>query len=105
MMTLPGLALFYGGMVRSKNMLSVLMQVFALRTAPVLWFVLRYSVAFTGGNPFFCGSKSCSEGITDASTAATFSKGVVIPEFVFVAFQCTFAAITPCLIVGASPRT
>jgi Amt family ammonium transporter len=103
MMTIPGLALFYGGMVRSKNMLSVLMQVFAtFALLTVLWFIYGYSVAFTGGNPFFGGfDKLFLKGVTDASTAATFSKGVVIPELVFVAFQCTFACITPCLIVGA----
>jgi len=103
MMTIPGLALFYGGMVRSKNMLSVLMQVFAtFALLTVLWFIYGYSVAFTGGSPFFGGfDKLFLKGITDASTAATFSKGVVIPELAFVAFQCTFAAITPCLIVGA----
>jgi Amt family ammonium transporter len=95
--------LFYGGMVRSKNMLSVLMQVFAtFALLTVLWFIYGYSVAFTGGNPFFGGfDKPFLKGVTDASTAATFSKGVVIPELVFVAFQCTFACITPCLIVGA----
>jgi Amt family ammonium transporter len=103
MMTIPGLALFYGGMVRSKNMLSVLMQVFAtFALLTVLWFIYGYSVAFTGGNPFFGGlDKLFLKGVTDASTATTFSKGVVIPELVFVAFQCTFACITPCLIVGA----
>jgi Amt family ammonium transporter len=90
-------------MVRSKNMLSVLMQVFAtFALLTVLWFIYGYSVAFTGGNPFFGGfDKLFLKGVTDASTAATFSKGVVIPELVFVAFQCTFACITPCLIVGA----
>jgi Amt family ammonium transporter len=68
----------------------------------VLWFIYGYSVAFTGGSPFFGGfDKLFLKGITDASVAATFSKGVVIPELAFVAFQCTFAAITPCLIVGA----
>jgi Amt family ammonium transporter len=103
MMTIPGLALFYGGMVRSKNMLSVLMQVFAtFAMLTVLWFIYGYSVAFTGGGPFFGGlDKLFLKGVTDASTAATFSKGVVIPELIFVAFQCTFACITPCLIVGA----
>jgi Amt family ammonium transporter len=103
MMTIPGLALFYGGMVRSKNMLSVLMQVFAtFALLTVLWFIYGYSVAFTGGGAFFGGfDKLFLKGITDASTAATFSKGVVIPELAFVAFQCTFAAITPCLIIGA----
>jgi Amt family ammonium transporter len=90
-------------LVRSKNMLSVLMQVFAtFALLTVLWFIYGYSVAFTGGNPFFGGfDKLFLKGVTDASTAATFSKGVVIPELVFVAFQCTFACITPCLIVGA----
>jgi len=103
LMTIPGLALFYGGMVRSKNMLSVLMQVFTVfAMLTVLWFIYGYSVAFTGGSPFFGGfDKLFLKGITDASVAATFSKGVVIPELAFVAFQCTFAAITPCLIVGA----
>lgn len=103
LMTVPGLALFYGGMVRSKNMLSVLMQVFAtFALLTVLWFIYGYSVAFTGGNAFFGGfDKLFLKDVTDTSTAATFSKGVVIPELVFVVFQCTFAAITPCLIVGA----
>jgi Amt family ammonium transporter len=103
LMTIPGLALFYGGMVRSKNMLSVLMQVFAtFALLTVLWFVYGYSVAFTGGSGFFGGfDKLFLKGVTEASTAATFSKGVVIPELVFVVFQCTFATITPCLIVGA----
>jgi Amt family ammonium transporter len=103
LMTIPGLALFYGGMVRSKNMLSVLMQVFAcFSLLTVLWFIYGYSVAFTGGSAFFGGfDKLFLKGITDASVAATFTKGVVIPELAFIAFQCTFAAITPCLIIGA----
>jgi len=103
LMIVPGLALFYGGMVRSKNALSVLMQVFTVFSLmTVLWFIYGYSVAFTGGNPFFGGfDKLFLKGVTDASTAATFSKGVVIPEFAFIAFQATFAAITPCLIIGA----
>ncbi len=103
MMAIPGLALFYGGMVRSKNMLSVLMQVFTcFSLMTVLWFIYGYSVAFTAGNAFFGGfDKLFLSGVTDASLAATFSKGVVIPELAFIAFQCTFAAITPCLIVGA----
>jgi len=103
LMTLPGLALFYGGMVRSKNMLSMLMQVFTcFSLITVLWFIYGYSVAFTGGSPFFGGfDKLFLKGITDASTGATFSKGVVIPELSFVAFQGTFAAITCCLILGA----
>jgi len=103
LMTIPGLALFYGGMVRSKNALSVLMQVFTVFSLmTVLWFIYGYSIAFTGGSPFF-GSfdKLFLKGVTDASTGATFSKGVVIPEFAFIAFQATFAAITPCLIIGA----
>ncbi|MEY2619714.1 MAG: putative ammonia permease [Pseudomonadota bacterium] len=103
LMTLPGLALFYGGLVRSKNMLSVLMQVFVISALIyVLWVVYGYSMAFTGGNPFI-GSfdKLFLKGITPDSVAATFNKGVVIPELSFVAFQATFAAITCALIVGA----
>jgi ammonium transporter, Amt family len=103
LMTIPGLALFYGGLVRSKNMLSVLMQVFVVSSLIyVLWSIYGYSVAFTGGTPFF-GSfdKLFLKGITPDSIAATFSKGVVIPEFTFAAFQATFAAITCTLIVGS----
>ena len=108
LMTIPGLALFYGGLVRSKNMLSVLMQVmvtFAL--VAVLWFIYGYSLAFTEGNAFFGGlDRLLMKGIWDNAAgtfanAATFSKGVVIPEMVFAAFQATFAAITCTLIVGA----
>jgi Amt family ammonium transporter len=103
LMTIPGLALFYGGLVRSKNMLSVLMQVFVVSSLIyVLWSVYGYSVAFTGGSPFFGGfDKLFLKGITPDSIAATFSKGVVIPEFTFAAFQATFAAITCTLIVGS----
>jgi ammonium transporter, Amt family len=103
MMTIPGLALFYGGLVRSKNMLSVLMQVFVVfALISVLWVVYGYSMAFTGGNPYFGGlSKMFLGGVTPDSIAATFSKGVYIPELTFVAFQGTFAAITTALIVGA----
>ena len=103
LMTIPGLALFYGGLVRSKNMLSVLMQVFVVTSLIyVLWIVYGYSVAFTGGSPFMGGlDKIFLKGITPDSVAATFSKGVVIPELSFVAFQATFAAITCALIVGA----
>jgi Amt family ammonium transporter len=103
LMTIPGLALFYGGMVRSKNMLSVLMQVFVIFSLlGVLWALYGYSVAFTEGNAFFGGlSKAFLSGITPESVAATWSKGVVIPEYVYVVFQLTFAAITPALIVGA----
>ena len=102
MMSIPALALFYGGMVRSKNMLSVLMQVFVVFSLiTVLWCVYGYSLAFTEGNAFFGGfDRLFLKGATDA-TAATFSKGVVLPELVYVAFQATFAAITVCLILGA----
>ncbi len=103
MMALPGLALFYGGMVRSKNMLSVLMQVFVVFSLlAVLWAVYGYSVAFSGTNMWIGGlERMFLAGINADSQAATFSDGVMIPEYVFIAFQCTFAAITPCLIVGA----
>jgi len=103
LMSIPGLALFYGGLVRSKNMLSVLMQVFVtFSVISVLWVVYGYSVAFTEGNAFF-GSldKLFLKGITPDSVAATFSKGVVVSELIFVAFQGAFAAITCGLIVGA----
>ena len=103
LMTIPGLALFYGGLVRSKNMLSILMQVFMIfALILVLWAIYGYSLAFTEGGSFF-GSfdRLFLKGMTPDSTAATFSKGVVIPEFVFLAFQATFAAITCGLIVGA----
>ena len=103
LMTIPGLALFYGGLVRTKNMLSVLMQVFVtFCLISVLWVFYGYSIAFTEGNAFFGGfSRLFLAGMTADSTAATFSKGVVIPEYIYVVFQLTFAAITPCLIVGA----
>ena len=103
LMTIPGLALFYGGLVRAKNMLSVLMQVFVtFCMISVLWVFYGYSIAFTEGNAFFGGfSRLFLAGVTGDSAAATFSKGVVIPEYIFIAFQLTFAAITPCLIVGA----
>ncbi|MCE3264320.1 MAG: ammonia channel protein [Pseudoduganella sp.] len=107
MMTIPGLALFYGGLVRSKNMLSVLLQVFfVFALIIVLWCLYGYSLAFTEGNAFFGGfGRALLAGIYDPAKgfamAATFSKGVVIPEFIFVAFQGTFAAITCGLIVGA----
>jgi Amt family ammonium transporter len=102
-MIVPGLALFYGGMVRTKNMLSMLMKVFAtFSLVSVLWVVYGYSVAFTGGGAFFGGlSKLFLSGVTMDSLAATFTKGVYIPEYAYVAFQLTFAAITPALIVGA----
>ena len=102
LMIIPGLALFYGGMVRAKNMLSILMQVFVIFCMiALLWAIYGYSVAFTEGNPFFGGmSKAFLKGITPDSTAATFSKGVYIPEYAYVAFQLTFAAITPAIIIG-----
>jgi len=103
LMTIPGLALFYGGLVRSKNMLSLLMQVFVVTSLIyVLWAIYGYTVAFSGGSPFFGGfDKLFFKGITPDSIAATFSKGVVIPELTFAAFQATFAAITCTLIVGS----
>ena len=103
LMTIPGLALFYGGMVRSKNVLSLLMQVFmTFSLVAILWAVYGYSLAFTTGNAFIGGfDRLFMQGLTPASIAATFSKGVYIPEFVYFVFQMTFACITPCLIVGA----
>ena len=108
MMSIPGLALFYGGLVRSKNMLSVLMQVFVtFSMIVVLWCLYGYSLAFTEGNQFIGGfDRLFMKGLFDPmksefAMAATFSKGVVIPELLFMAFQATFAAITCCLIVGA----
>jgi ammonium transporter, Amt family len=103
LMIIPGLALFYGGMVRAKNMLSILMQVFVIFSMiALLWAIYGYSVAFTEGNAFFGGlSKAFLSGITPDSLAATFSKGVAIPEFAYIAFQLTFAAITPAIIIGA----
>ncbi|CAG9175323.1 ammonium transporter [Cupriavidus respiraculi] len=103
LMTLPGLALFYGGLVRSKNMLSVLMQclvIFSL--VSLLWAIYGYSFAFTEGNAFFGGTdRLFMKGLTPEAVTATFSKGVVIPELGFFAFQCAFAAITCGLIIGA----
>jgi len=103
LMVIPGLALFYGGMVRAKNMLSVLMQVFVIFSMmAILWATYGYSIAFTEGNAFFGGlSKLFLIGITPDSIAATFNKGVYIPEYMYVAFQLTFAGITPALIIGA----
>ena len=103
MMCLPGLALFYGGLVRAKNMLSVLMQVmmiFSLIT--VLWFIYGYSLAFTESGAFFGGlDRLFMKGMTPDSPGATFSKGIVIPEMVFACFQASFAGITCALIVGS----
>jgi len=108
MMSIPALALFYGGLVRSKNMLSVLMQVMVtFSMIVVLWCVYGYSLAFSEGNAFFGGfDRLFMKGMFDPATGtfamgATFSKGVYIPELLFLAFQATFAAITCCLIVGA----
>ena len=108
MMTVPGLALFYGGLVRSKNMLSVLMQVMVtFSMIVVLWVIYGYSLAFTEGNAFIGGlDRLFMKGIFDPATGAfamgaTFSKGVYIPELLFAAFQATFAGITCCLIIGA----
>ncbi|MCM2327796.1 MAG: ammonium transporter [Lysobacter sp.] len=107
-MSVPALALFYGGMVRSKNMLSVLMQVFVVFSLiTVLWFVYGYSLAFTEGNAFIGGfDRLFLKGTFDAATGAfamgaTFSKATPIPELLFVAFQATFAGITCALILGA----
>ena len=108
MMTVPGLALFYGGLVRSKNILSVLMQVMVtFSLIVVLWAIYGYSLAFTEGNAFVGGlDRLFLKGVFDPAAgsfamAATFSKGVYIPELLFAAFQATFAGITCCLIVGA----
>ena len=103
-MILPGLALFYGGLVRSKNMLSVLMQCTTITAmVMVVWVLYGYSFAFGGGTSAYWGGfgKLFLAGVTADSMAATFTDGVVIPEYVFIAFQMTFAAITPALIVGA----
>ena len=102
-MTIPGLALFYGGLVRAKNMLSVLMQVFVVFSLiVVLWAIYGYSLAFTGTGQFF-GSfeKIFLKGVSVDSLADTFSEGIKIPEYRFIAFQATFAAITCALIVGS----
>ena len=103
LMTIPGLALFYGGLVRAKNMLSILIQVFVIfALTSILWAVYGYSIAFTEGNAFFGGfSKLFLLGVTPDSIVATFTKGVAIPEYIYIAFQLTFSAITPALIIGA----
>ncbi|MDR7332734.1 ammonium transporter [Roseateles asaccharophilus] len=108
LMTIPGLALFYGGLVRSKNMLSVLMQVMVgFSLIVVLWFLYGYSFAFTEGNKFIGGTdRLFMKGIWDNAAGtfalgATFSKATPMYEIVFAAFQATFAGITACLIVGA----
>jgi Amt family ammonium transporter len=104
LMCVPGLGLFYGGMARSKNMLSLLMQTFmATSFLGVLWAIYGYSIAFTQGSTAFFGGwdRLFLSGITPDSNVATFSKGVVIPEYIYMCFQLTFAVITPALIVGA----
>jgi len=104
MMCVPGLGLFYGGMVRNKNMLSVLMQTFMITCVlGVLWAIYGYSIAFTQGTTAFFGGfdRVFLHGMTPDSVVATFSKGVVIPEYIYMVFQLTFAVITPALIVGA----
>jgi ammonium transporter, Amt family len=112
LMTIPGLALFYGGLVRTKNMLSMLMQVFAIVcVVAIIWVLYGYSLAFSGGTAFndvvgglskaFLNIAPAKDKTILDAMAATFSNGVVLPELVFVAFQMTFACITPALIVGA----
>ena len=103
LMTIPGLALFYGGLVRAKNMLSVLTQVFMIcAIVCLIWVTYGYSLAFTSGNEIIGGlDKAFLKGVDTTTLAATFSNGVYLPEYVFIAFQMTFAMITPGLIVGA----
>jgi Amt family ammonium transporter len=107
LMTYPGLALFYGGLVRSKNVLSVLMQVTTtFCMIAILWVLFGYSLAFTNGSgalaPFIGGwSKAFLAGVSPSTMAATFSKETYLPEYVYVIFQMTFACITPALIIGA----
>jgi len=106
LMTIPGLALFYGGLARTKNMLSMLMQVFyCVCVVAIIWVLYGYSMAFTEGgafNAYFGGfSKAFLAGVTPESVVETFTDGVVIPEYVYICFQMTFACITPALILGA----
>jgi Amt family ammonium transporter len=103
LMSVPALALFYGGLVRTKNMLSLLMQVFMIvSVAALVWVSWGYTLAFTSGTPFIGGfSKLFLQGVDASTVAATFSNNVYIPEYAFVVFQMTFACITPALIVGA----
>ena len=103
MMAIPALALFYGGLVRTKNMLSLLMQVLIIvSVGAILWVAVGYSLAFTPGSPYIGGlSKAMLAGVTTGTYAATFSNNVYIPEYAFVIFQMTFACITPALIIGA----
>lgn len=101
-MIVPGLALFYGGLVRTKNMASVLTQILAVAAlAMIMWVMFGYSLAFGGdANQFISAGKTFLTGVTADSTVATFTDGVVIPEFVFIAFQMTFSAITVALVLG-----
>ena len=103
LMTIPGLALFYGGLVRAKNFLSVLSHVFyTVCIVTLIWVLYGYSLTFTGGSEFIGGfSKMFLAGVTPDSKAATFSVGANISEIIYMCFQMTFAAITPALIVGA----
>jgi Amt family ammonium transporter len=103
MMSVPGLALFYGGLVRTKNMLSILTQTLMIVCmVSVIWVCWGYSEAFTSGNSFFGGfSKMFLKGVDANSQAATFSNGVYVPELAYVCFQMTFACITPALIIGS----
>jgi ammonium transporter, Amt family len=104
LMSVPALALFYGGLVRTKNMLSLLMQVFMIvSVASLVWICWGYSMAFTAGSTQFVGgfSKAFLQGVNTGTFAATFSNGVYLPEYAYVIFQMTFACITPALIVGA----
>lgn len=106
MMSIPGLALFYGGLVRAKNMASLLTQVFAIVCmVALIWVMYGYSLSFTNGgdlNPYIGGfSKLFLQGVDVNSKAATFSNGIYIPEYVYIIFQMTFACITPALIIGA----
>jgi ammonium transporter, Amt family len=103
LMTIPGLALFYGGLVRAKNMLSVLMHVFySVCVVGIIWVVFGYSLAFTGGSEWIGGfSKAFLSGVTSDSMAATFTVGSSVSEYAYIAFQMTFAMITPALMVGA----
>lgn len=103
LMTIPGLALFYGGLVRPKNMLSVLMHVFySVCICGLIWVIYGYSLAFTGGSAWIGGfSKAFLSGVTSDSIGGTFSVGVGVSEYAFIAFQMTFAMITPALMVGA----
>jgi Amt family ammonium transporter len=103
MMSVPALALFYGGLVRTKNMASVLTQVFMIVCMmAIVWCFYGYSLAFTGGSPFVGGfDKAFLKGVDATTMAATFSNGVYLPEYVYIVFQMTFACITPALIIGA----